>query len=356
MANDSVQMEAGGQRPDFNSQGTLIRTERSRAPVFVLGCGRSGTKLLYHTLLSAGGFAVYHAESNAFNLLGLRFGNLGRRRNRQRLLDSWLKSKLFQRSDLERGEIEPRILNECRNTGDFLRILMETIAAKQGVERWAESTPLHLLYMPLIKKLIPDAIFIHIIRDGRDVAVSLHKIGWIRPLPWDRERSLVAAGMFWRWMVTQGMKSGRGLGGDYIEVHYEDLVQSPRETLSRLAAFIGHDLDYDRIQNVALGSVHDPNSSFKAEGPGKDISPVGRWKALLSAEAVQQLESGIGDLLTELGYPLVSPQDRSRIWAVHLMRVIYPRFYGAKLWLKSSTPLGRTADVRRMGIAEQSKP
>src|SRR5271169_195479 len=104
---------------------------RSRAPVFVLGCGRSGTKLLYHTLLSAGGFAVYHAESNAFNLLGLRFGSLRRRGNRQKLLDSWLKSKLFQRSGLDRAEIEPRILNECRNTGDFLRIVMETIAAKQ---------------------------------------------------------------------------------------------------------------------------------------------------------------------------------------------------------------------------------
>ncbi len=353
MANDSVQMEAGTRRPDSNSQGNPVRTERSRAPVFVLGCGRSGTKLLYHTLLSAGGFAVYHAESNAFNLLGLRFGNLGRRRNRRRLLDSWLKSKLFQRSGLERDEIEPRILNECQNTGDFLRILMETIAAKQRVERWAESTPLHLLYMPLIKKLIPDAIFIHIIRDGRDVAVSLHKIGWIRPLPWDRARSLVTAGMFWRWMVTQGRKSGRRLGGDYIEVRYEDLVQSPRETLSRLAAFIGHDLDYDRIQNVALGSVHDPNSSFKTDGPGKDVSPVGRWKALLSAEAVQQLENGIGDLLTELGYPLALPHGRPRTLPVHLMRVIYPRFYGVKLWLKSNTPLGRTTDVGRMGITER---
>ena len=43
------------------------RSIRSKAPVFVLGCGRSGTKFLYHTLLSAGGFAVYHSESNAFN-------------------------------------------------------------------------------------------------------------------------------------------------------------------------------------------------------------------------------------------------------------------------------------------------
>jgi len=232
--------------------------------------------------------------------------------------------------------------------------VMETIAAKQGVERWAECTPLHLLYMPLIKKLIPEAIFIHIIRDGRDVAVSLQKIGWIRPLPWDHARSLVAAGLFWSWTVRQGRKSGQRLGQDYIEIHYEDLVNRPRETLSRLAVFIGHDLDYDRIQNVALGSVHDPNSSFKADGPGKDISPVGRWKVLLSAETAQQLESGIGDVLTELGYPLASPQGRPRSWAVHLMRAIYPRFYGAKLWLKSNTALGRMADMGRMGITEAS--
>src|SRR6266436_4997782 len=97
-----------------------VHGARSKAPVFVLGCGRSGTKLLYHTLLSAGGFALYHAESNTFNLIGLRFGNLARRDNRRKLLDHWLRSKLFYRSGLTREEIEPRILEECRNAGDFL--------------------------------------------------------------------------------------------------------------------------------------------------------------------------------------------------------------------------------------------
>ncbi len=324
--------------------------------MFVLGCGRSGTKFLYHTLLSAGGFAVYHAESNAFNLLGVRFGSLERRQNRQKLLDSWLKSKLFQRSGLEPKEVESRILNECRNSGDFLKILMETIATKQGVERWAESTPLHLLYMPLIKKVIPEAIFIHIIRDGRDVATSLNKIGWIRPLPWDRTRSLVAAGLFWRWMVRKGRESGQKMGPDYIEVHYEDLVENPRETLSRISSFIEQDLDYDRIQSVALGSVHNANSSFKTDESSKNLSPVGRWKTLLSADAIQQLESGIGDMLTELGYPLVSPPNYFTPWTVGLMRWIYPQFYGGKLWLKSNTPLGRISSIGRMGIGDHSNP
>src|SRR6267142_7275736 len=222
------------------AQGALEKTEaernrttgaRSKAPVFVLGCGRSGTKLLYHTLLSAGGFAMYYAESNAFNLIGLRFGSLARRENRRDLLDHWLRSKLFYRSGLSREEIESRILEECRNAGDFLRILMETIARKQGVERWAECTPLHLLYLPLIKKLIPDALIIHIIRDGRDVTVSLDRIGWIKPLPWDKKRKVLAPAIFWKWMVSKGRRYGRTLGQDYLEVHYEDVVEKPRETL-----------------------------------------------------------------------------------------------------------------------------
>ncbi len=53
---------------------------RSLAPVFVLGCGRSGTTLLYHMLLSAGNFAVYRVESNIINLLEPRFGDLSVRR------------------------------------------------------------------------------------------------------------------------------------------------------------------------------------------------------------------------------------------------------------------------------------
>ena len=181
---------------------------RSKAPVFVLGCGRSGTKFLYHTLLSAGGFAVYHAESNAFNLLGLRFGNLAHRPNRRQLLDAYYTSKLFQRTGLDPKDIEDRVMEDCHNAGDFLRIVMEAVARKQGVERWAESTPLHLLYLTLIKKVIPDALVVHIIRDGRDVTASLHRIGWIRPLPWDRSRAFLVPAIFWRWIVSKGRRDG----------------------------------------------------------------------------------------------------------------------------------------------------
>ena len=59
---------------------------QSKAPVFVLGCPRSGTTLLYHMLLSAGNFAVYRAESQVFNLLEPHFGSLSQAANRRKLL------------------------------------------------------------------------------------------------------------------------------------------------------------------------------------------------------------------------------------------------------------------------------
>ena len=257
-------------------------SSRSTAPVFVLGCGRSGTKFLYHTLLSGGGFAVYFAESNTFNLLGVRFGNLARRGNRRKLLDAYYKSNLFERTGLKPEDIDQRVMDDCRNAGDFLRIVMEAIARKQGMPRWAECTPLHLLNLPLIKQVVPDALIIHIIRDGRDVTASLHRIGWIRPFRWDRSRACLAPAIFWRWIVSKGRRYGRSMGNDYMEVHYEDVVQNPRETLARIGKFIEQDLDYDRIQQVALGSVHDPNSSFRGDGKEAEAQTIGRWKRNLA--------------------------------------------------------------------------
>jgi hypothetical protein len=335
------------------ADGNRTRGARSKAPVFVLGCGRSGTKLLYHTLLSAGGFALYYAESNAFNLIGLRFGDLAQRENRRALLDHWLRSKLFYRTGLTREEIEPKILEECRNAGDFLRIVMETIARKQGAERWAECTPLHLLYLPLIKKLFPNALIVHTIRDGRDVAVSLDRIGWIKPFSWDRKRRLLAPAIFWKWIVGKGRRYGSRMGADYLEVHFEDVVQKPQETLARIGAFIDHDLDYDRIQKNASGSMVDPNSSFRGDGQEKESNPVGRWKIVLSPKDVAQVEYLIGNELQETGYALATPSDQKHAsFAVSLMNFLYPIYFDVKLWLKTYTPLARTAAIGRMGITD----
>src|SRR5437588_11138367 len=111
------------------SASVLAQTaSRAKAPVFVLGCPRSGTTVLYHMLLSAGNFAVYRTESNVFSVLQPHFGNLSSASNRRNLLRLWLKSRLFQSTGLNAEEISEKIMRDCRSAGDFLRIMMEETA------------------------------------------------------------------------------------------------------------------------------------------------------------------------------------------------------------------------------------
>jgi Sulfotransferase family len=312
------------------------KTARSKAPVFVIGCSRSGTTLLYHMILSSGNFAVYRMESHAFTLLEPRFKPLSAPENKVKLLDAWYSTRLYQRSGLTPEDLEPRIMAECQNGGDFLRIQMEAMCRKQGVERWAETTPEHLLYIRRIKQTIPNALVIHVIRDGRDVALSWEKLSQIRRLPGDRRRAAMAAGIYWEWIVNQGRKAGRDLGGDYVEVHYEDLVRKPEEVLRKLEPFLEHDLDYDRIRQVAIGSVTAPNTAFKDEA-----SPIGRWRRDFSAEDVATIETLIGGTLDDLGYELQTKDSRPGSLKLAAVRAAYRRYFESKQYLKTKTPFGK---------------
>jgi len=238
----------------------------------------------------------------------------------------------------------------CRNGGDFLRMVMESIATQQGVERWADCTPEHVLHIPEIKRQIPNALILHIIRDGRDAALSYAKQGWSRPLPWDRRQHLAAAALYWDWMVRRGRAQGRQLGSAYQEVFFEDLVKKPRETLARLSPFVGQELDLDRIRIAGIGSVSKPNTSFPAESANAPFDPVGRWKNMLKPGEVKLLDGLVGPLLHELGYP-VSDGWNTPSLRVKRMRATYAAIFGSKFWLRGNTPAGRFIDLSRMESA-----
>jgi len=334
---------------------------RSAAPVFVLGSPRSGTTLLYNMLLSAGGFAVYLAESNAFNLLAPHFGDLGRREARRKLLQVWLESKLFRASGLDALQIENEVLEHCRNIGDFLRIVMEGVARAQGMQRWAENSPEGILHLPLIKRLIPEALVVHIIRDGRDVAMSLSNVRYLRPFPWQDRISLTGAGIYWEWIVQQGRSHGRHLGPDYLEVHFEDLVTAPRETLKTVGAFIDQELDHDRIREVGYGTVSKPNTSFGSE-PRESFNPVGRWKKGFSPEQLLRFERMMGKTLTELGYATATDAtQRGMNTEMRATRRMYRTYFEGKLRLKGNPLVRRlrpltSAHIDALAHAEDHPP
>jgi hypothetical protein len=322
--------------------------------VFVIGCHRSGTNLLYDTLLSAGSFAVYRGYLPIYKMLIPRFGTLDKPENRERLIATWLRSKGFRRSGLEAQQLASRLRKECRTGGDFLRITMDQIAQAQNAIRWAVYDPDNVLYIPRIKADIPDALFLHIIRDGRDVALSLQKMEGFRPLPWHRgNKSLQATALYWEWMVGKGQRYGREIPADYMEVRYEELVTDPRRALAVLSTFLGQDLDYDRIQRAGLGRLNESNSSFREDAEQERANPVNRWKEKLSRQEIAALEAVAGACLEKLGYALETTKEERgaglrEIW----MRAAYRCFLDGKQWMKIKTPAGRFASLSALELAD----
>jgi hypothetical protein len=172
------------------------------------------------------------------------------------------------------------------------------------------------------------------------LALSLDKKGWSRPLPWDKRNSLLAAGVYWEWIVRKGRKYGEHLGADYMETRYEDLVQSPASELARISKFLDCDLEYERIKARSVGSIKNPLTSFKEDLNQGTFSPVGRWKDKFPAEQLTKLERLIGDYMQELGYTL-STVGKNVSLRTKTMRVTYEAFYGFKQWAKINTPLSR---------------
>ena len=155
---------------------------------------------------------------------------------------------------------------------------MEAIARNQGVERRAEKTPRHLLYIPQIKETIPDALIIHIIRDGRDVAASMSRMRWggaFRGTPHTD-----------RWFADSigngsSKREGNMAGSSGLIISkygMNDMAQHPEETLATLGNFVHADLDYHHIRQNAIGAVSKPNTSFKNEFYKGTFSPIGRRK------------------------------------------------------------------------------
>ena len=323
---------------------------RSQSPVFVVGSARSGNTLLYHTLLSSGHFADYRSEPAVFDLIGLKFGNLARRRNRELLLKTWLRSKMYRVSGLEHNSIRAMVLDRCQSRGDFLRIVMGEVAHSQGLHRWAVWGPDNLLHMAAIKSEIPNALFIHVIRDGRDVAASMRREGWITPFPWNRKDGLLVAALHWKWKVEYGIKTAGQLGADYLEVRFEDLVANLEGTLALISRFIAHDLDVDQIRKRSVGTLASPNSTFREEVLNNRFQPIDRWRHTFLPGELKVLEASIGSLLRRLRYKTKEGGIDQLSFREWLARVTYPHYFNLKEWLRSNTYLGRLVSIERLHV------
>jgi hypothetical protein len=194
------------------------------------------------------------------------------------------------------------------------RTFYRLYAARQGKPRWGDKTPLYCLSLDAIRRALPEARFVHLIRDGRDVAVSLRRM-WFSP---GREIETQAA--YWRRCVRAARRAGEGRE-DYLEVRYEDLVLHTRPTLERICAFVGlsyheamashHTRAAERLKEhtgrsrpdgSVLLSVEQRLAQQEGATHPPDPGRVQAWRAELSGPERERFRKVAGDLLQELGY------------------------------------------------------
>lgn len=321
-------------------------------PVFIVGCPRSGTTWLYHLLLSSGGFAVYRSETQLYDRFGPAFGGFASPANRESFLHSWLQSEFFLRSGLDAEEFRRKAMSDVRTPGDLLRLLMDAICRDQGAARWAECTPAHGLYIRRIRQDFPNALFIHIVRDGRDVALSLARQGFIGTLPWHRGRPELAAAAYWAWIVRRIRAQAEFLDDDLLELRYEDLVAEQAASLERIARFIDKPVALERILESPIGAVSQPNSSFADRDGEASSEQTPGWQSRFEPELLGKVEAVFHDELQAFGYtPATGKATGPTALSAALTRQAYHARFGLGLTAKrlglgtAGTDIARGSDT-----------
>ena len=158
-----------------------------------------------------------------------------------------------------------------------------------------------------LHSLWPQAKFVNIIRDGRDVALSANSWSKLPKLKerfatW-REDPVSTAALWWEWQARVGREAGSSLNPDvYYEVRYESLVAQPAQTLAGICAFLGVPFDeamlrFNEGREKEDGNLS-PKHAWKPPTPG-----LRDWRSQMTPEDVEKFEAVAGDLLEALGYP-----------------------------------------------------
>jgi len=245
--------------------------------IIIVGSGRSGTSYLQRTLrdtLDIGFFREPNYIVPIYRQLH-RFGDLTKEENLQRLVRHILADRIFEHlgststtSNIY-DQLYPRI--SIPTYSGILYAIFDYIAEKQGKHRLGYKFPGDIINIPDLAKIFPTARFVHMLRDGRDVAISLLNQQW-GPM------NLYAGSRFWAERTNQGCKAGLALSDRYIETRFEDLILNTEEAASDLGKFLSRDKTMKQVD----GLIEEINRT-------KKISAVYGWKTKLADSQVYKI-------------------------------------------------------------------
>lgn len=216
------------------------------SPIFVVGCDRSGTTLL-RLMLTSHPMVAIPPEGPFVVRLYATFGLLDYfpPSTIDRFLDAFFEIEKCAEWGLERWRLrdalctaEPKAYSTVVST-----VYEEYLRQKQPTKHiWGDKNPGYVSHIGAVASILPHARFLHIIRDGRDVAVSMRK-------PPFNVTSVTDAAAYWKHQVSKGILGGGEIGHKrYMEIRYEDLVKDSESSLRRICSFCGIPFDAEMLQ------------------------------------------------------------------------------------------------------------
>ncbi|HEX9141387.1 MAG TPA: sulfotransferase, partial [Gaiellaceae bacterium] len=201
-------------------------------PVLVLGVRRSGTTLLRVMLDRHSELAV---PDESYFVPQLADRHL-RRVDPDAFVDDLRRIDTLTEWNVPLDKVRRR-LRTGMPIGAAIATVYAVYAEERGKERWGDKTPMYMQNLHLLERLFPDALFVHLIRDGRDAATSfLSMPKGLMTETWMQPESVAEFACQWRAEVKAARRLGWRVGGSrYLEVRYEALVQDVEMVLRRIS-------------------------------------------------------------------------------------------------------------------------
>jgi hypothetical protein len=274
--------------------------------IFIVGMPRSGTKLLRGLLNRSPELAILREETHFIPHMVSQFGDPSEIGDGDlRLLVDFLQNTAFYLNMLQKYgmQIDVSAFDHLSPPYTWNAIILAIFrayapAGKREVAYYGDKTPGYVRHMPLLKSLVPGAVFLHIMRDPRDYALSVRR---------SFGKSLRRAAARWAETVSEARATGASMSGTYFELRYEDLLSDPERTMRSVCEFLQVPFD---TRMLALES---PSENL---GDARDTLEIVRsnkekYLNMLSPGEIRRVEQIVMGAIEGLGYePLYAARPR----------------------------------------------
>lgn len=268
-------------------------------PIFVVGMNGSGTTLFLDLLNNHPSLFGFAAETKILPYYinqADKYGDLSNDASFRSLWDDMSKEYAFAQANKRTPVPLPDNWQEIpRSVAGVFDALIQHFIPEGKQARWCEKTPMYAQHMSSIAEIYPKALFIHLVRDGRDSAFSFYRRWKYNP-----EISITR----WKNVVRHARSQGQKMPERYLELRYEDLLAEPREKMEEVCRFLGLTFDEQMlVSSRSRGHMADMSATIASNNTKRY---VGVW----SESYLNRLESLAGAALVEFGYQTgASPGD-----------------------------------------------